>query len=65
MHLDQCSDSSAQLSLCILNFSSAANSSDFAMQVPGVLLKASSPGVLLLEHLGSILKCGVRQCPLD
>lgn len=51
--------------LCSLNFSSAASSSGFATQVSGVLLKASSPGILLLENLGSILKCGVRQCLLD
>lgn len=65
MHLDQHSDSSVQLSLCILNSSSAANFSDFATQVSGVLLKASSPGVLLLENFGSVLQCGVGQWLLD
>lgn len=43
-HPDRCSDSSVHLSLCVLNFSSATDSSECATQVSGVV-KAPSPGV--------------------
>lgn len=51
---DRCSDSSVHLSLCVLSFSSATDSSECTAQVSGL-----DTWSLLLENLGSVLKCGI------